>query len=68
MSAKYFLQLRGLPVRTISRAYVQELTPDQKNVLKGIYDSFNQWCNRLGITPVNTREIMEPKIYPDPAI
>ena len=68
MSAKYFLQLRGLPVRTISRAYVQELTPDQKNVLKGIYDSFTQWCNRLGITPVNTREIMEPKIYPDPAI
>jgi 4-hydroxy-tetrahydrodipicolinate synthase len=68
MSAKYFLQLRGLPVRTISRAYVQELTPDQKNVLKGIYDSFTQWCNRLGITPVDTREIMEPKIHPDPAI
>ena len=68
MSAKYFLQLRGLPVRTISRAYVQELTPAQKDVLKGIYDSFTQWCGRLGITPVDTRAIMEPKIYPDPAI
>ena len=68
MSAKYFLQLRGLPVRTISRAYVQELTPAQKDVLKGIYDNFTQWCSRLGITPVDTRSVMEPKILPDPAI
>jgi 4-hydroxy-tetrahydrodipicolinate synthase len=68
MSAKYFLQLRGLPVRTISRAYVQELTPAQKDVLKGIYESFTQWCRRLNIQPVDTRAIMEPKIHPDPAI
>jgi len=68
MSAKYFLQLRGLPVRTISRAYVQELTPAQKDVLKGIYDSFTQWCGRLNITPADIRGIMEPKILPDPAI
>ena len=68
MSAKYFLQLRGLPVRTISRAYVQELTPAQKDVLRGIYDSFNQWCEKLGIKQVNIREIMTPQIFPDPAI
>jgi 4-hydroxy-tetrahydrodipicolinate synthase len=68
MSAKYFLQLRGLPVRTISRAYVQELTPAQKDVLNGIKDSFTQWCSRLNITPADIRGIMEPKILPDPAI
>jgi 4-hydroxy-tetrahydrodipicolinate synthase len=68
MSAKYFLQLRGLPVRTISRAYVNELTPEQKDVLKGIYDSFKQWCDKLQIQPVDMRQIMEPKVLPDPAI
>ena len=35
MSAKYFLQKRGLPVRTISRAFVLELTPGQKKHLMG---------------------------------
>jgi 4-hydroxy-tetrahydrodipicolinate synthase len=55
-------------VRTISRAYVQELTPAQKDVLRGIYDSFNQWCDKLSIKQVNIREIMAPQIFPDPAI
>lgn len=49
MSAKYFLQLRGLPIRTISRAHALELTPTQKEVLEGIYLDFKQWCKRLNI-------------------
>lgn len=52
MSAKYFLQLRGLPVRTISRAHVLELTPEQKNMLNNIYRDFRQWCKRLNIREV----------------
>lgn len=51
MSAKYFLKKRGLPVRTISRTFALELTPEQKTTLDGIHDSFTHWCERLGITP-----------------
>ncbi|WP_119080497.1 dihydrodipicolinate synthase family protein [Chitinophaga alhagiae] len=54
MSAKYFLQLRGLPVRTISRAHVLELTPEQKEVLNNIYRDFRKWCERLNIREVST--------------
>lgn len=53
MSAKYFLQKRGLPIRPISRTVVMQLTPDQKKTLDGIYDDFMQWCERLHIEPVN---------------
>lgn len=49
MSAKYFLQKRGLPVRPISRAHVLQLTPQQKETLDGIYESFLGWCERLNI-------------------
>ena len=49
MSAKYFLQKRGLPVRLISRAHVLQLTPGQKETLDGIYESFLGWCERLNI-------------------
>ena len=49
MSAKYFLQKRGLPVRTISRAHALELTGQQKQVLDNIYFDFQGWCERLGI-------------------
>lgn len=52
MSAKYFLNKRGLPVRTISRAYAMHLTPDQKKELDDLYDSFLNWCERINITPV----------------
>jgi 4-hydroxy-tetrahydrodipicolinate synthase len=50
MSAKYFLQKRGLPVRLISRAHVLQLTPQQKETLDGIYESFLSWCERLNIS------------------
>jgi 4-hydroxy-tetrahydrodipicolinate synthase len=52
MSAKYFLQRRGLPIRTISRAYALELTPMQKHALDAIYARFLGWCERLGIEEV----------------
>lgn len=52
MSAKYFLQKRGLPVRTISRTYALELTPEQKRTLDEIYTRFLGWCERLGISPL----------------
>jgi 4-hydroxy-tetrahydrodipicolinate synthase len=68
MSAKYFLKKRGLPVRTISRAHVLELTPQQKETLDHIHDSFLQWCTRLKINPVNIEEILLPDGRLDPAI
>lgn len=49
MCAKYFLQQRGLPIRTISRAHALHVTPDQKKVLDDIFHSFNHWCEVLGI-------------------
>ncbi|MGC4235231.1 MAG: dihydrodipicolinate synthase family protein [Niabella sp.] len=52
MSAKYFLQKRGLPVRTISRAYALHLTPEQKQEVDALYNKFLSWCERLGIEPV----------------
>ncbi|MEO5564807.1 MAG: dihydrodipicolinate synthase family protein [Chitinophagaceae bacterium] len=57
MSAKYFLAKRGLPVRTISRAHILQLTPEQKLTLDEIYDSFQGWCDRLGIKPVNSQSL-----------
>lgn len=68
MSAKYFLQKRGLPVRTISRTHALELTPQQKEVLDEIHRDFLGWCERLRIEPVNITELMVPGIYFDPAI
>jgi len=68
MSAKYFLQKRGLPVRTISRAYAQELTPQQKQVLNDVHNSFIHWCETLDIKPVNVAEIVTPDMHFGPAI
>jgi 4-hydroxy-tetrahydrodipicolinate synthase len=68
LSAKYFLQKRGLPVRTISRAHALELTPQQKQTLDEIHQSFLGWCRRLQIQPVNIPGLLQPKIPLDPAI
>ena len=57
MSAKYFLQKRGLPVRTISRATAFQLTPEQRKVLDDIHDSFLHWCERLDIKPVTIEKL-----------
>ena len=56
MSAKYFLQKRGLPVRLISRAHVLQLTPAQKQKLDDLYDRFMGWCERLGVSIVKPQE------------
>ena len=58
MSAKYFLQKRGLPVRTISRAVAAKLTPEQRNTLDDIYNRFEQWCEKLGIQKVDVASIV----------
>ena len=68
MSAKYFLQKRGLPVRTISRAHALELTVQQKQTLDDIHKSFLGWCERLDITPVQTSRLVRPKMPLDPPI
>jgi 4-hydroxy-tetrahydrodipicolinate synthase len=52
MSAKYFLQKRGLPVRPISRAHVLQLTPAQKQTLDHIHESFLHWTDELHIPTV----------------
>ncbi|WP_217603296.1 dihydrodipicolinate synthase family protein [Chitinophaga sp. GbtcB8] len=54
LSAKYFLQQRGIPVRTISRAHALELTPEQKQILQQIHNDFKGWCERLQIQPAAT--------------
>ncbi len=57
MSAKYFLQKRGLPIRTISRAVANKLTPDQRAMLDDIHNCFEHWCERLGIQKVDVQSI-----------
>lgn len=52
MSAKYFLQKRGLPVKHISRAYAMHPTPEQKKELDLLYDKFLYWCEQLDIRTV----------------
>jgi 4-hydroxy-tetrahydrodipicolinate synthase len=68
MSAKYFLRKRGLPVRTISRAYTLELTPEEKYTLDFVHDKFLMWCDELGIEKVNVAEIIAPKVLFDSPI
>ena len=68
MSAKYFLQKRGLPVRTISRAFALELTIEQKRTLDDIHESFLGWCDRLNIVPVQTGKLAHPVLPLDPPI
>ena len=57
MSAKYFLQKRGLPVRTISRATAFQLTLEQRKALDDIHDSFLNWCERQDIKPVTVEKL-----------
>ncbi len=68
MSAKYFLRKRGLPVRTISRATALELTPQQKQTLNEVHESFENWCRTLSIQPVDVESLMLPPVPLDPAI
>ena len=58
LSAKYFLQKRGIPIRTISRALAVKLTPDQSNALDALYHRFVYWCEKLQIQPVDVAALV----------
>lgn len=48
-SAKYFLQKRGLRIEPVSRTTKAVLSASEKQTLDGIYASFLQWQERLGM-------------------
>jgi 4-hydroxy-tetrahydrodipicolinate synthase len=54
MSSKYFLQKRGLPILTSSRLSATELTPQEKQAIDQLHQTFLGWCRRLNIQPVQT--------------
>lgn len=49
MSAKCFLQLRGLPIHAISRSHALEPTPAQLAGLEKLLQTMKSWCEKLGI-------------------
>jgi 4-hydroxy-tetrahydrodipicolinate synthase len=51
LSAKYFLQKRGVPIEISSRTSSSALTAAQKQTLDGVYKTFLGWCDRIGIKP-----------------
>ena len=55
ISAKYFLQQRGLPIQSGSRSSKKTLSEEQKRTLSDIHNRFLGWCERLNIKPVNYR-------------
>lgn len=52
LSAKYFLQKRGVPIEISSRTSSSPLTVAQKQTLDEVYKTFLGWCDRIGIKPV----------------
>lgn len=53
ISAKYFLEQRGLPINLGSRSLKKTLSEEQKSTLSDVYTRFLGWCERLNIKPVN---------------
>ena len=53
LSAKYFLNKRGLPIEVISRINTTSLTTQQQRALDDIYKVFLGWCDRIGIKPAH---------------
>ncbi|MDR3711718.1 MAG: dihydrodipicolinate synthase family protein [Puia sp.] len=51
LSAKYFLQKRGLRILSGSRANPGTLKPQQQQALDEIHNRFLSWCERLSIKP-----------------
>jgi Dihydrodipicolinate synthase/N-acetylneuraminate lyase len=49
LSAKYFLQKRGLPIQVNSRARRTELTKSEIAALDDLYREFKRWCSDLDI-------------------
>lgn len=58
MSSKFFLQLRGLPIHTISRAHPLETTPNQKATLHKIFDTTKTWFEKLEIKEVLYEDVV----------
>jgi 4-hydroxy-tetrahydrodipicolinate synthase len=53
VSAKYFMQKRGLGISELSRVQPMSLSRDQREQLDSIFVKFLGWCERLAITPVS---------------
>ena len=49
ISAKYFLQKRGVPIQPLSRSKNVPLTTAQRQALDELYDNLPKWHERLGI-------------------
>lgn len=49
MSAKFFLQLRGLPIHSISRSHALEPTPAEIAGLHKLLQTMRMWCEKLDI-------------------
>ena len=52
ISAKYFLQKRGVQIEPLSRSNNTPLTADQKKALDEIFNILPQWHERLGINVI----------------
>ncbi len=51
LSAKYFLQKRGVPIEISGRKANSPLTAEQRKTLDEVYKIFTGWCDRIGIKP-----------------
>lgn len=58
MSSKFFLQLRGLPIHTVSRIHPKEATEQQKAGLHSILDTAKTWFDRLKIKEVRYEDVI----------
>jgi 4-hydroxy-tetrahydrodipicolinate synthase len=52
ISAKYFLNKRGISIQPVSRSSNHILTAQQKQILDEVHETFLGWCERLGIQHV----------------
>jgi len=51
LSAKYFLQKRGVPIEVKSRVSTTPLSAQQMQALDDTYKTMLGWCERIGIEP-----------------
>jgi 4-hydroxy-tetrahydrodipicolinate synthase len=57
MSAKFFLQSRGLPIHTISRSHALEPTLKEKAALQDLLSTMRSWCEKLDIKTVEYEQV-----------
>lgn len=58
MSAKFFLQMRGLPIHAISRAHAMEPTPKEKAGLETLQKMMLSWCEKLDIKQAEYENVL----------